>query len=388
MKKKILFVTHSGELGGAESKMLTLIQDTKFECEILILSDGKLAEKAKRLGIKTQTLLMPKLISSLRKGTKSLDYSFGFSEMKNFLVKYNSRKDDFDFIVCMSQKAHFLTLMSKIPKDKIIWFMNDRLNRDYFGFLAFNFIKISSKFTKYPIILNSKISKDDWHSAKARKNNIHIIPSGIDTTLYDKKKNNSDKKIAEIKDNYHSSADNVISLVGRICEWKGQDLAIEAIKDIDNAVLLIIGGAQFAGDELYEKFLKNKVQSYRLEKKIFFMGHVDNISDYLFASDLVIHCSTIPEPFGRVIVEGMLAEKIVLAPNSGGPLEILEEGKTGYFYKMGSIESLKTKIKEIFNKDKSDIETVAKNARAEALENYSSEMMTKKFEEILENVSE
>ena len=84
----------------------------------------------------------------------------------------------------------------------------------------------------------------------------------------------------------------------------------------------------------------------------------------------------------------MLAEKIVLAPNSGGPLEILEEGKTGYFYKMGSIESLKTKIKEIFNKDKSDIETVAKNARAEALENYSSEMMTKKFEEILENVSE
>ena len=55
---------------------------------------------------------------------------------------------------------------------------------------------------------------------------------------------------------------------------------------------------------------------------------------------------------------------------------------------MGSIESLITKIKEIFNKDKSDIETVAKNARAEALENYSSEMMTKKFEEILENVSE
>ena len=47
------------------------------------------------------------------------------------------------------------------------------------------------------------------------------------------------------------------------------------------------------------------------------------------AVDIVVHTSIAPEPFGRVIVEGMLARKPVIATRAGGALEIIDEGVTG-----------------------------------------------------------
>jgi glycosyltransferase involved in cell wall biosynthesis len=43
----------------------------------------------------------------------------------------------------------------------------------------------------------------------------------------------------------------------------------------------------------------------------------------------VIHASTLPEPFGRVIVEGMLARRPVIASAAGGVSEIVTDGVTG-----------------------------------------------------------
>jgi len=48
------------------------------------------------------------------------------------------------------------------------------------------------------------------------------------------------------------------------------------------------------------------------------------------ACDLVAHTSTVPEPFGRVIVEAMLCERPVVAAGAGGVVELVEPGKTGW----------------------------------------------------------
>jgi glycosyltransferase involved in cell wall biosynthesis len=43
------------------------------------------------------------------------------------------------------------------------------------------------------------------------------------------------------------------------------------------------------------------------------------------ASDAVVHASVYPEPFGRVIVEGMLAGRPVIATRAGGVTEIIDD---------------------------------------------------------------
>jgi glycosyltransferase involved in cell wall biosynthesis len=57
------------------------------------------------------------------------------------------------------------------------------------------------------------------------------------------------------------------------------------------------------------------------------------------AVDIVVHTSIAPEPFGRVIVEGMLARKPVIATRAGGALEIIDEGVTGHTRRRGCPQS-------------------------------------------------
>jgi glycosyltransferase involved in cell wall biosynthesis len=54
----------------------------------------------------------------------------------------------------------------------------------------------------------------------------------------------------------------------------------------------------------------------------------------------VVHCSTAPEPFGRVIVEGMMARKPVIAAKAGGALEIVSNEENGLLVGPGDPEAL------------------------------------------------
>jgi glycosyltransferase involved in cell wall biosynthesis len=58
------------------------------------------------------------------------------------------------------------------------------------------------------------------------------------------------------------------------------------------------------------------------------------------AVDVVAHTSTAPEPFGRVIVEGLLAGCPVIATRAGGASEILNHGETGYLVPPGDPQIL------------------------------------------------
>jgi glycosyltransferase involved in cell wall biosynthesis len=46
-------------------------------------------------------------------------------------------------------------------------------------------------------------------------------------------------------------------------------------------------------------------------------------------SDLIVHSASEPEPFGRVVVEAMLAGRPVVATAAGGVLDIVEDRVTG-----------------------------------------------------------
>jgi len=56
--------------------------------------------------------------------------------------------------------------------------------------------------------------------------------------------------------------------------------------------------------------------------------------------DIVVHTSTAPEPFGRVLVEGMLAGRVVVASRAGGAVEVLHDGVTGALVEPGNPAAL------------------------------------------------
>jgi glycosyltransferase involved in cell wall biosynthesis len=68
-----------------------------------------------------------------------------------------------------------------------------------------------------------------------------------------------------------------------------------------------------------------------MARHAWFLGPRTDIPDLVNAADATIHASTMPEPFGIVLVEGMALGKVVLASDAGGPREIFTEG-TGYLH--------------------------------------------------------
>jgi glycosyltransferase involved in cell wall biosynthesis len=128
--------------------------------------------------------------------------------------------------------------------------------------------------------------------------------------------------------------ERVVGVIGRLDWWKGHEYFLqamaEAVQEIPNLKGLIVGEpeATRANQEYYRK-LRALTESLGLEDRIIFTGFRSDVPRILAALDVVVLSSSTPEPFGRVVIEGMAAGKPVVATAAGGVLEIITDGLDG-----------------------------------------------------------
>jgi glycosyltransferase involved in cell wall biosynthesis len=128
--------------------------------------------------------------------------------------------------------------------------------------------------------------------------------------------------------------DFVISNVGRMDWWKGQDYFVQSMAEVvqrqPNAKALLVGGVDSSlRNVTYHGRVQTMVQQLGLERNVIFTGFRSDIPEIMAMSDLVVHSASEPEPFGRVVVEAMLAARPVVATAAGGVLDIVEDQVTG-----------------------------------------------------------
>lgn len=126
--------------------------------------------------------------------------------------------------------------------------------------------------------------------------------------------------------------DLVVGCIGRLVEWKGQRVFIEALArlapECPRLRGLIVGGAEADG-QAYVQALQELVHRLGLDEVIRFTGFRKDVPRVLRAMDVMVHASSLPEPFGRVLIEGMAAGVAVIGTNAGAVSEIIEDGVTG-----------------------------------------------------------
>jgi len=158
-----------------------------------------------------------------------------------------------------------------------------------------------------------------------------------------------------------------ILLPGRITEWKGHEMFIEAMNKINIQLghksfkAVILGSDQ--GRDLYKKKLIRLVEQYRMNDQIKFVDHCENMPLAYKISDLIVSTSIEPEAFGRIAVEAQSMEKPIIASNLGGSKETIVNNKTGILFDAGDSDDLSKKIIELFNFDKSTIDQMGKEGR-------------------------
>ncbi len=170
-----------------------------------------------------------------------------------------------------------------------------------------------------------------------------------------------------------------ILLPGRITEWKGHEMFIEAMNKINIQLghksfkAVILGSDQ--GRDLYKKKLKRLVEQYRMNDQIKFVDHCENMPLAYKISDLIVSTSIEPEAFGRIAVEAQSMEKPIIASNLGGSKETIVNNKTGILFDAGDSDDLSKKIIEFFNFDKSTIEQMGKEGRKNVSAKFNVEKM-------------
>jgi glycosyltransferase involved in cell wall biosynthesis len=126
-------------------------------------------------------------------------------------------------------------------------------------------------------------------------------------------------------------------VVGRLTQWKGQDLFLRAFARAfpdSSERAVVVGGALFGeAEDAYAQELRRLALALGIDRRVEFRGHRQDVWDELSRLDVLVHASITPEPFGQVILEGMAAGVPVIAAGAGGPVEILQDDVTGVLYR-------------------------------------------------------
>jgi glycosyltransferase involved in cell wall biosynthesis len=168
---------------------------------------------------------------------------------------------------------------------------------------------------------------------------LFLVYNGIDPLEY---------KASRSKENiFHNFAIDesspLLGVVGNIKQWKGQETAInamaEVVKKYPQAKCLLIGG-HAPNDHKYYNYIVNLVGEKNLTDNIIFAGHRKDVPSLINVLNLLVHTSVLPEPFGRVLLEGMSMSKPVITPDIGAGPEIVLNGETGLVFKAGDSDDL------------------------------------------------
>jgi glycosyltransferase involved in cell wall biosynthesis len=146
----------------------------------------------------------------------------------------------------------------------------------------------------------------------------------------------------------------LLAIISRLFYWKGHTELIKALTsvkaEIPNIKLLIVGEDDprgMPGRKIsYTAELKSLVSDLGLTEQVIFTGFRRDIHKILAASDLFTMPS-FEEPFGMVFLEAMAMKKPVVALDSGGTPEIIEDGKSGLLSPPQDIEQLAINIVQL-----------------------------------------
>jgi len=369
-KKKIVYVeaNEDGTIGGSHYCLLEIVKEidrSKFEPVVCFYQDNDLVSEFRKhasvlfltnpRGISFK-LAFPRLyqifnvsrFSSIlfqfcQKAYNLLRFEFVFYlNVVRFVIKY---KIDIIHINNAPILSQWL-LASKLTATPIVAHVRGNLN------LPKQQRKLVPKYDRIIAISDAVTQYAENHGIDTGK--FFTIYDGIDVNAVRslQKANSSD-----IRSEFGIIDDQrVVGVVGNIKDWKGQHVLVEAIdllkEKYPDVICLIVGDvSDLPEDKAYYQKIKSLIEKRELEKRVIFTGYRSDIPDIISILDVMVHTSTEPEPLGRVVLEGMLFAKPVIATAHGGPVEIIEDNISGILVKPSDPAVLADKISQIFDNE-------------------------------------
>ncbi len=179
-----------------------------------------------------------------------------------------------------------------------------------------------------------------------------------------------------------------VTMVGNISRGRGQDVLVRAmavVRDRLPEARCLIVGAPFERprDLAYNERLNNLIRGMGLRDVVSFTGPVDRVADVYAASDVVVNPARVPESFGRVACEALLAGTPVVSSRVGAVEEVLEHRGNSLLVPPDDPAALADAVIESIT-DRAAARKRTEAGRAEVLARFSPEPIAARFRQVVE----
>jgi glycosyltransferase involved in cell wall biosynthesis len=351
---KVLFVNPIGQLGGAEHALLDLIASLRdcapsVRTSLHTFEAGPLLGEAAALGATTAVVPIPQRIAALGDsgGVEVLASLLASVRSAAWLPELRRRllAEAPDLIHTNGFKAHVLVAAAR-PRVPLVWHLHDfvsarplmsrilpRLRRQASMALAVSeAVARDAREVLGPLPVVTVLNAVRTSTFEGS----HVVPVDLDA-------------LAGLPGTPPSTTR--VGLVATLASWKGHDLFLEAVRGLaaHPARFYLVGGGLYSttGSQRTPEELRGRIHSLGLGGRVGVIPFQRNIAGVYAALDVVVHASTKPEPFGRVVAEAMSAGRAVVAVASGGVLEQIEDERTGFLFPLGDALALRKRLDQL-----------------------------------------
>lgn len=344
MTGRILFIDQSGQPGGAELCLADIAAHFRSRSRVLLLSPGPFEDRLRAGGVEVSLLEAPQRLAAIGKGAGIGDYLAALPALAGFLRQLRKEIRESDAVYLNTAKAVLYGVAAGIGLGRpSVFHLHDLLTLDHFSRLNIRLIIQAANRTS-GVIANSRATAAAFRAAGGRVP-VHVIPNGFDPQRFAPL---PEEEILAARREFSAGASPVAAVFGRIARWKGQDLLLRAAAQIPDLKVWIVGAAFFTGDDhAYASELQALAATPELSGRVAFLGQREDVPRLMQAADVIVHTSVAPEPFGRVVAEGMLSRRPVVASRSGGPLEMIRDGETGWLFPPGDAAGLAGALQQV-----------------------------------------
>lgn len=344
MTGRLLFIDQSGQPGGAELCLLDIATSLRDKARVILLADGPFAGMLKASEIPVTVLETPRRLATIGKNADLADYASALPDLAGFWGALRREIHRADLLYFNTAKALLHGMAAGIALCKPgVFHLHDLLTPDHFSRTNLRLLTLAANRTQ-AVIANSRATAAAFREAGG-KVPVHVIPNGFDPNRFSPF---PEKDILAARQELHSQNTPVAAVFGRIARWKGQDVLLRAASRIPGLKIWIVGAPFFTGDDHhYAEELQTLAAAPELTGRVVFCGQRNDVPLLMQAADIIVHTSVAPEPFGRVVAEGMFSAKPVIASNAGGPAEMLRSGETGWLVPPGNPEALASALRDV-----------------------------------------
>lgn len=384
---RILFLHTTSEIGGSDVSLVRLVEgldSEKYSVMVALPSDGPLVMRLRAAGAHVE--IMPVLMKlTSRRGTGflwkfALNYPRAIAELVRLI-----RRERIAIVHTNTIHNLYGVTAARIAGVPHVWHFREIV---WQSALLRRIELTMARWWSTRIIVTSRAVAGMYGDEARWPTQLVRVPNGVEVDRFSPGDGSRVREELDV-----APGQPLVGIVCRLDAWKGVDDFLEAaalVAAADHEAVFAVVGGPIIGQEAYETQLRTKANELGLGRRVRFTGWTYGpaaMPDVHRALDILVLASREAEPFGLVVLEAMASGKPVVATAHGGPLDVVEDGRTGDLVPPGDAKSMANAIVALL-RDPDRRARMGALARERVLAHYTAEQYVTGIEAVYRELAD